>query len=47
MRIPSSNRAQKAKRIRELISKHVEELETAMTTLTLNNIKIRPLPTNE
>lgn len=43
VRINPTQRKEKARRVRELFSKHESELLYAMTTLTLKNIRIRPL----
>jgi predicted nuclease of predicted toxin-antitoxin system len=43
MRIHHSKRSEKARRARYLFAEYADKLPHAMTTLTLNNIRIRPL----
>lgn len=44
IRIPDDKRTEKSNRILALMNNHLQELTGAMTTLTLTNIRIRPLP---
>lgn len=43
VRISDENRLMKAIQITELVNSHADELPSAMTTVFLNRIKIRPL----
>lgn len=47
VRIPAEQRLRKADRITTLVKEHRERLPGAMTTLTLAQIRIRPLPGHE
>lgn len=44
VRIPAVQRQRKDDRISMLVNNHAEELIRAITTLTIDHIKIRPLP---
>ncbi|GIL14445.1 MAG: hypothetical protein BroJett038_31650 [Chloroflexota bacterium] len=43
VRIPVPHRSRKADRITELVNNYADQLPSAMTTVFLNRIKIRPL----
>ena len=45
-RIPTSERYTKEQRMTEVVERHQHELRDAMTIVSVNNIRIRPLPTS-